>query len=61
MKKTKYLEFRNKSKDKTECTLYLGEQILDGCNLYKYLGIYFDEHLTFEKNADTCQNQHPEP
>ena len=49
--KTKVVHFRKKSIDKTNYTFRLGSAILEIVSHYKYLGVLFDENLSFELNA----------
>ena len=51
MDKTKIVHYRKKRKRKTQFTFMLNEQI-EIVNTYKYLGIYLDEHLDFNKTGD---------
>ena len=49
--KTKVVHFRNKRKNKTCFNFKINGSEIEIVNQYQYLGIIFDEHLTFEKCA----------
>jgi len=51
--KTKIIHFRNKKTPVTNEEFLFGELKLEIVKIYKYLGIIFDEHLTFEECAKT--------
>ena len=53
MKKTKVVEFRKKGYVRSLAKFRLGDKQVDYCSSYKYLGVTFDEFLTFEENCDT--------
>ena len=50
--KTKLMEFRKKGTEKSIAKFRIGPQALEKSEKYKYLGIIFDEFLTFENNVD---------
>ena len=50
MTKTKIVHFRRKRQNRSEFTFKYGEKTIDYVDTYKYLGIYFDEHLDFKLN-----------
>ncbi|VDI31889.1 Hypothetical predicted protein [Mytilus galloprovincialis] len=49
--KTKIVHFRPPSIDISQSTFTCGGHTLLFTDSYKYLGVWFDEHLTFQKNA----------
>ena len=49
--KTQVVQFRQANSPKNNFSFKFGNQSLDIVTYYKYLGVIFDEHLTFEKNA----------
>jgi hypothetical protein len=49
--KTKVMYFRPQSFARSEFIFQCSENTLDYCESYKYLGVWMDEHLTFNKNA----------
>ena len=52
MAKTKIMEFRQDKAEKSNHKLKLGKDTVEFVPSYKYLGVYFDEHLNFEKHAE---------
>ncbi len=48
LKKTKMVHFRKKSQPRSSHTFKYGDDIVHFTSEYKYLGIYFDEHLCFD-------------
>ena len=50
--KTNVVHFRNKRKPRTSFKFEFDNMPLDVVDKYKYLGIYFDEHLNFGDSAD---------
>ena len=50
--KTKIVHFRHKRKNRSEFVFKYGEKIIDYVDTYKYLGIYFDQHLDFRLNEE---------
>ena len=56
MSKTKVMEVRKKGIERSLAKFYLGDKLLKKCNDYKYLGVYFDEYLNFNKNIETLSN-----
>ena len=52
MKKTKIIEFRKKGKERSIAKLKLGNLVVEYCSSYKYLGVTFDEFLTFDDNHE---------
>lgn len=51
MEKTKIVCFRKKDKARNSNVFKYGEKTVDYVKCYKYLGIYFDEHLDFEEHG----------
>ena len=49
--KTKIVHFRNKRKPRSKFEYKINESKIECVDSYQYLGIVFDEHLTFEKCA----------
>ena len=49
--KTKVVHFRSNSVNRTVYDFYLGSITLETVSHYKYLGVLFDENLSFELNA----------
>ena len=49
--KTKVVHFRPQSCSKTYYMFRCTDCVIDYCDSYKYLGVWMDEHLTFNKNA----------
>ncbi len=45
---SKIIHFRKKRKSRSEYTFRLGNCHLNYTNFYKYLGVYFNEHLDCE-------------
>ena len=52
MTKTKFMVFRNKNQELGDVKFHFGNQEINNCKEYKYLGVYFDEHLKFEKHSE---------
>lgn len=50
-RKTKILHLRTQSTSQSEVVLRCQNNIIEYCESYKYLGVWFDEHLTFNKHA----------
>jgi len=50
--KTKTINFRKKNAENIVYDLKLGENSIEQVSFYKYLGVYFDECLTFEKHVE---------
>ena len=50
--KTKIVHFRKAKTPRSEYIYKYGSQPVEYANVYKYLGMYFDEHLTFEHNEE---------
>ena len=48
--KTKIVHFRKKNVNRSEVVFKYGDKDIDYVDCYKYLGIYFDEHLKFQYN-----------
>ena len=53
MKKTKDVEFCKKGQERTLAKFRLWNKQVDFCSSYNYLGVTFDEFLTFEENCET--------
>ena len=51
--KTKIMHFRSKTRPLTNEIFYYGAGALEIVKSYKYLGVIFDEHMTFEECAQT--------
>ena len=51
--KTQIVHFRRANIPRTNTSFHFGDYSLDVVSFYKYLGVLFDEHLSFEKNAST--------
>ena len=49
--KTQIVHFRRANIPQTNFCFHFGEYSLDIVPFYKYLGVIFDEHLSFDKNA----------
>ena len=49
--KTQVVHFRRTNIPKTNSAFYFGDSLLETVSFYKYLGVIFDEHLSFDKNA----------
>ena len=56
IEKTKIMHFRKKRKAKTNFKFYIGRTDIEIVKSYKYLGIIFDEFLTFEECASTLSS-----
>ena len=54
--KTQIMHFRRPKSNVTIEKFHFGDAILDIVPTYKYLGVVFDEHMTFEYNAATLAN-----
>ena len=54
--KSKVVHFRHTSSDKTNFHFQLSGQEIECIGKYKYLGIIFDEHLTFNNTANTLSD-----
>ena len=52
MTKTKIIEFRKKGTERSIAKFKLGEKIVEKCEQYKYLGVYFDEFIDFRRNYE---------
>ena len=50
--KTKVMDFRKQKTKKTDYKFKLGENNVEMVAFYKYLGVYFDEHLNFDKHSE---------
>ena len=50
--KTKIVSFRKRDQIRMNRVFKYGDNCVDYVSCYKYLGIYFDEHLSFEDHAD---------
>ena len=51
MSKTKVIHFRKKGSDRCEQIFKLGERNIDYISEYKYLGVFFDEFIDFNKHV----------
>ena len=51
--KTQIVHFRRRSSTQSQFKFHLGNASLNTVNFYKYLGVIFDEHLTFDQNSST--------
>ena len=49
--KTQVVHFRRTNIPQTDFSFNFGESLLEIVTFYKYLGVIFDEHLSFDKNA----------
>ena len=49
--KTKVVHFRTQSTVKSEYTFRCADNNIEYYDSYKYLGVWLDEHLTFNKHA----------
>jgi hypothetical protein len=47
--KTKVLHFRKETVQRSDVVFKCGDHVLEYVDSYKYLGLWFDEHLTFKK------------
>ena len=52
MSKTKLMEIRKSGTEPSIAKFKLANQKIEKCQEYKYLGVYFDEHLNFKKNTE---------
>ena len=52
IKKTKIVHFRKSNIKRTEFNFHLGDQQIDVCETYKYLGIVLNEHLDYTETAN---------
>lgn len=50
--KTKVMDFRKKNVEKTDYEFKLCGNTVEYASYYKYLGVYLDEHLNFDKHAE---------
>ena len=48
----KVLKFKQKGTERSLAKFYLGDNILEKCSYYKYLGVIFDEFLDFKQNEE---------
>ena len=51
MFKSKVMHFRPKSVNRCMTYLYLEDKVVEYTESYKYLGVYFNEHLEFEEHC----------
>ena len=49
--KTQVVHFRTPRQNLTSASFSFGDKMLSIVKEYKYLGVYFDEHLNFKSNA----------
>ena len=49
--KTKIMHFRNTRKPRSRYSFKFGESILETVEMYKYLGVFLDEYVKFDKVA----------
>ena len=54
--KTQVVHFRQPHKFKTSFPFSFGDSSLDISNIYKYLGVMFDEFLSFDINANVLSD-----
>ena len=52
IKKTKIVHFRKSNIKRTEFNFHLGDQQINVCKTYKYLGIVLNEHLDYTETAN---------
>jgi hypothetical protein len=50
--KSKVVHFRKPKSERSQYVFNVGPLVIDYATLYKYLGVYFTEHLDFNENAD---------
>ena len=55
MSKSKLMHFRPKGVNRYAGTLYLGNNILEYTDTYKYLGVYLSEYMDFEQHCKLLQ------
>ncbi len=51
MEKSKIIHFRNKRRRETEFNFYIGRDVVEKVDKYKYLGIYLNEYMDFNETA----------
>ena len=56
LKKSKVMHFRPKNVNQCINDMYLGDDKLDYIDTYKYLGVYFNEHLDFQFHCNTLKD-----
>ena len=49
--KTQAMHFRNKRKNITPCSLHLGNNVVEFCHEYKYLGFWINEFLDMNESV----------
>ena len=52
LKKTQTVHYRKPTMEHTDTKLYFGNNEIKFVQFYKYLGVYFDEYLNFDKHKD---------
>ena len=51
MSKSKVIHFRRKGINRCVQQLTIGNDIIEYVNVYKYLGVYFNEYMGFEEHC----------